>query len=193
MNIVEEARKYAISEIDKFGFPTLINFEISEKKALELAEKLNADIKIIQVGNSLMDLKLGQALREGRVSEHVAMSVEAAKEFLSGFDIDNTEKDKIINCIGTHHRDIPFKCIEAEICANADCYRFIHPRGFFANLVSLGERRFNLEDSLNRAEKKMDEKFNVLSLDICKEELTGYYKTLKSFINEARNYGRLLR
>ncbi len=187
MDIIQEARKYAISEIEKFGTPILPHFKISENRAIELAEKLNANKKIIQVGICLMDLKLGQALKENKLSEHVTMSVESSKEFLDKFDIDDSEKDKIINCIEAHHKTVPFRYIEAEICANADCYRFIHPRGFFAYLALLGKRYSSFEDCLNQAEKKLDEKYEILSLDICKDELEGFYKTFKKLIKEARN------
>ena len=37
----------------------------------------------------------------------------------------------------------------------------------------------------------MDEKHNILSLDICKEELEEYYKTLKKFITESKQFPKL--
>ncbi len=186
MDIIQEARKYALVEIEKYGLPNLLHFEISEKKALELAEKLKADKKIVQIGVYLMDLKLGQAKKENKLSEHVKMSVEASKEFLKKFDLDKDAEEKIINCVEAHHAQIPFKCVEAEICANADCYRFIHPKGFFVFLTILGKRYSDFSDSLEMAEKKLDEKHNILSLDICKKELGDYYKIFKQFIKEAR-------
>jgi hypothetical protein len=38
MDIVKEAKNLALKEIEKFGIPSKIHFEISEKKALELAK-----------------------------------------------------------------------------------------------------------------------------------------------------------
>jgi predicted SpoU family rRNA methylase len=185
MEIVDEARKFAVAEIDEHGLPNIVHFEISEKKALELAEKLNADKTIVHVGVCLMDLKLGQSLKENRISEHVKMSVESTKEFLNRFDIDNASKEKIINCVEAHHGG-PYKCTEAEICANADCYRFIHPKGFFVYLTVLGRRFKDFLDALNAAEKKMDEKHGILSLDVCKNELEKYYQALKGFIKDSK-------
>lgn len=187
MDIVQESRRYALSEIDKFGLPNPVHFGISEEKALELAEKLNADKKIVRIGICLMDLKLGQAFKEDKLKQHVEMSVEAAKGFLNRFDIDDASKEKIINCIEAHHGTVPFKCKEAEICANADCYRFIHPKGFFLYLTVLGRRNPDFSGCLAMAEKKMDEKRGILSLDICKQELDIYYKVLKKLIEDARN------
>jgi hypothetical protein len=186
MDIAEESRKYALSEIETFGLPNRTHFDISEKKALELAEKLGADKAIVRAGVALMDLKLGQAFKEGRLKEHIGMSVEAAKEFLDGLGIDDPAKEKIINCIEAHHGTVPYKCKEAEICANADCYRFVHPKGFFLYLTVLGRRNPEFSVCLDAAEKKMDEKHSVLSLDACKSELDEHYKILKQFIAEAR-------
>lgn len=187
MDIIQESRKLAISEIEKFGLPNLVHFEISERKAIELAEKLNADKTIVQIGVHLMDLKIGQSFKENKVSQHVQMSVEATREFLSKFDINEISKQKILNCVEAHHGNIPFKCAEAEICANADCYRFIHPKGFFVFLTILGKRSPSFSECLINAESKMDEKYNILSLDVCKAELEEYYHTLKKYISDAKS------
>lgn len=185
MDIVQESKKLALSEIEKFKLPDLVHFEISEKKALELTDKLGADKKIVQIGIYLMDLKLGESFRNGSVSDHVQKGIDVAKKFLEEFDIDEISKKKIINCIEAHHGDVEFGCIEAEICANADCYRFIHPRGFFAYIALLGKRFDSIDDCLRQAEVKLDEKKKILSLDICKEELDDYYKEFKKMIQES--------
>ncbi len=75
-----------------------------------------------------MDLKIGQCIKEGKVAEHVQRSSEAAQEFLQPFDIDKDTFDKVISCVESHHGVNNYFCKEAEICANADCYRFLHPR-----------------------------------------------------------------
>jgi hypothetical protein len=188
MDSIQAAREYAVSELEKFGSPLPLHFEISEKKGIELAEKLVADIVVVRMGVYFMDLKIGQALKENRLQEHIRMSVDAAKEFFATHPFDEDSQRKIINCIEAHHADVPFSCIEAEICANADCYRFLHPRGFFSYLILSGKRGSNLSDCLKFAEEKMDEKHRILSLDICKKELDGYYSTLKQFISDARSF-----
>lgn len=182
-NIVKESDKFALSEIEKFGFPEQMPYTISNEKGLELARKLNADETIVQVGTRLMDIKLGQAMKEGRTQDHIKMSVEAVKEFLGEFDVSDDFKKKIINCIEAHHGTMPFKCKEAEICANADCYRFLLPRGFFNFLMALGKMGLKLEEAMKLAESKVEEKYNILSLEICKKQLEGYYQQIKQFLN----------
>ena len=85
-----------------------------------------------------------------------------------------------------HHGKIPYTCIEAEICANADCYRFISPKGFLSYLATLGKRHDDFASCLNDAEKKLDEKYALLSLDFCKQELEPRYQTFKTSIQQAR-------
>lgn len=186
MGIVRESRKYALSEIEKFGFPDLALFEISEKKAIELAEELKADKKIVQMGVYLMDLKLGQAFKDNKVSQHIKMSITAAEDLLKNLAVEETIREKVINCIEAHHGEVPFKSLEAEICANTDCYRFIHPKGFFLYLILLGRSGLTFNDCLKAVEEKLDEKYKLLSLEICKEELEDTYWNLKRYIAEAR-------
>lgn len=186
MDVVQESRKYALSEIEKFGLPDLALFEISEKKAIELAERLKADKKIVQMGVYLMDLKLGQAFKDNKVSQHIKMSIAAAEDFLKNLAVEESVLEKVINCIEAHHGKAPFKSLEAEICANADCYRFIHPKGFFLYLILLGKSGLTFNDCLKAVEEKLDEKYKILSLEICKEELGDIYWDLKRYIAEAR-------
>lgn len=184
--IVEKAKELALAEIKKTGLPIPEHFNLANSKGQELAEKLGGDKDIILLGTMLMDLKLGECLQEGKLPEHIRRSSDEAKKFLEQFKIDQKTKNKIINCIEAHHRTIPFTCTEAEICANADCYRFLHPRGIFAYLASLGKRLDNLNDILAQLELKMDEKMKTLTLALCKKELQPHYKSFKEYIKQAR-------
>ena len=177
--IIKKAEEYALSEIEKYGSPSKINLETSNKKGEELAKLLNADLEIVQVGTRLMDIKLGEAKAKGKIKEHVRMSSEASKQFLSPFDLQKEEVDKIINCVEGHHGTAKWLCKEAEICANADCYRFLLIRNWLLSLV-------DLEGNLKLLEEKAEEKWKVLSLDICKKELESDYKLIKEIIRRAK-------
>lgn len=188
MDIVQAARKYAVDEIGKYGSPHLINFKTSEKKALELATKLDVDKEIVSIGVYLMDIKLGQAIKEKHAQDHVDMSVVATKIFLEQYSIDQSKKDKIINCVAAHHKYIPYTCLEAEICANADCYRFMEPKGIFLFIHILSkERQMEFKKILESVEAKLEEKHNILSLDICKNELAENYKVFKKMLSEIKD------
>ena len=184
MDITQEAKNLALKEIEKFGIPNLVHFEISEKKVIELCEKLNADKTIALTGYYLMDLKLGESFKFNKIEDHIKMSLDGARQFFTKSNLDEETKKKIINCIEAHHGNIPFICKEAEICANADAYRFLHPKGFFATLAFIG-KDLGFEKTLNLLNQKINEKYKILSIDICKEELTKYYYQLKELIKSA--------
>ena len=114
---------------------------------------------------------------------HVLMASEFSSKFLKDYDITEEEFNKIINCIEAHHGKIPFKCIEAEIVANADCYRFIHPLGAFSYLGILANRSNDTIQNIKQLEFKQKEKYNILSLEKAKEELYSYYDHFSKLFN----------
>jgi len=184
--IIEGARKLALVEIDKYGTPKLEHFEISLKKGVELANKLSADVNIVILGVMLMDLKIGECLVANKLSEHIGRSAEAAKLFLQTFKLEKEVFDKIIGCITSHHGAKPYPSLEAEICANADCYRFLSPAGALNYIAMLGKRGVEYEEILKQLEAKMDEKYGIISLDICKKECAEFYREFKDLLIRAR-------
>lgn len=184
--IIAQAQAYALKEIEEFGSPKIEHLVLSNEKGQELAEKLWADKDIVMLWTILMDLKIGQCIKENKLSEHVQKSAQAAQVFLNQYDIDKDTLNKIMSCIESHHGVAQYSCKEAEICANADCYRFLHPRGLLAAFILRGKRDQDVENILTQIEYKLDEKYNALSLDIWKQELEWYYKEFKALIKQAR-------
>ena len=79
MNIASDARELALSRKS----PARVHFEISEQKAIELCDKFGeANKTIVQVGVSLMDIMLKEAMSKDKISEHVQLGVDFRKEFL---------------------------------------------------------------------------------------------------------------
>jgi len=185
--IIKQAQALAIEEINKFKVPKLEHFILANSQGQRLADQLKADKEIVLLGTILMDLKIGQCKQEGRLAEHVKESSLAAQEFLKQFDLPLDVLAKIISCIESHHGVEKYSCLEAEICANADCYRFLSPTGFFHSLIAFSNRGLNFNDCLSQLENKIEEKHRVLSLDICRQELEGYYQDFKRLITEAKN------
>lgn len=119
-----------------------------------LAEYYHVDKKIIKIGLYLMDIKLKESRKLGRKSEHDLMATDYAKEFLKGYELTSDEYEKIINCIEAHHKKVPFNSIEAEICANADCYRFISPKGVFAYEEFLATKLDDMHEIVKKLQVK---------------------------------------
>lgn len=185
--VIDKAEEFALSEIKKYGLPGLPGFNLSNAKGPELANKLGANSDIVQIGTRLMDIKLGEAFSQKRLNEHIKMSVETTRDFLSQFNLEQDIVEKIINCVEGHHGTVKWICKEAEICANADCYRFLQVRNWLAFLKSLGTKDETFNQDLKLAEEKADEKWKVLSLNICKIELEPEYKLIKEIIQKAKS------
>ncbi|MBI4015390.1 MAG: hypothetical protein HY362_01585 [Candidatus Aenigmarchaeota archaeon] len=184
MDPVEIAKAAAIAEIKKHGLPSQLHLDLSLSKAIELAEELGADRLVVELGTILMDFKLGEATSLRKKEEHAELSVAAAEKLLHGL-LDSEKLGKVLACIKEHHLQ-SFSCIESEICANADCYRFLSPRGFLSFLHSLGNRKMSFNDSIVYVEEKADEKWEILSLPQCKEELEPFYRQIEEFIRLAK-------
>jgi len=186
--LVKEIRLEAIKEISKYGSPPLLLFEISEHHAILLADKYNANKKVILAGSYLADYKLGLALKQNRIQDHVKMSCISARKLLKRLKIEDKISDEIIHCIEAHHGTIPYKSLEAEIVANADCYRFLTMRGVVGFINNLSQRNDqDINGIIKYVEQKANEKWNVISLKEVKKELSVYYKEIQKLVYNAKN------
>lgn len=184
--LVTDSVEYALSEIEQYGLPTVLHFNLSLNKAKELAEMASANVNLAQVGAALMDIKLGEAFKTGRLKEHVAMGVEASRNFLQNYDVTQEELDSIINCIEAHHGAVSFSCVESEIVTSADCYRFMHPVGVLSYLGTLAKRGLTFDEILNQTEDKLEEKKALLSFKSAEQELIPYYNNFKNMFATSR-------
>ena len=186
-NIIKVVEEFSLQEIEKNGSPLLDHFLIANAEGQRLVQQVSGDGDVVLLGTMLMDCKLGECIKEGKLKEHVQRSSQAGKKLLEEYNVDQETIRKVLNCIEAHHKDVPFTCKEAEIVANADCYRFLTPRGIFAYIKMLEKRYASLDEALHQVELKMDEKWNILSLPLCKKELEKNYKMFKQLIKEARS------
>jgi hypothetical protein len=182
-NIIIDAKKLAETETGKDIRPL---YDLANNIGQILAEKLGANKEIVMLGTLFMDLKRTQAVKENRLKDHTNMSLSATKEFLKKYNIDKVMLGKIYNCIEAHHGDVPFKHLEAEIVANADCYKFLSPKGFIIFISLLGQRDMKFNELLSYTEEKIEEKWKILSLYECKNELEEHYYYIKKLITDAR-------
>jgi len=184
--VVKAAEKFDREERKKGNSPPEILQELLIEYTKKICRKLKADEDLALVGAYLMDIKIGQAIRERKVEEHVEMSLKAAKKFVKKFNLPKETWDKIKNIIRAHHGTVPYKCLEAEIVANADCFKFLHPKGAMFFLTNLGERGREFSESLKYFENKVEEKQKTISLGVCRKEAKEYYKLLRKLIDLAK-------
>lgn len=184
-DIVNDLDQLAVAEIMKYNIPTLDNYNDVTNVAIELGKRLGANLSVIKLGSRFLDIKLGEANKEKKPSEHITKALGFAKEFLGNYPLEEDVKQKIFNCIMEHHGK-KFSCIESEICANADCYKFLVPKKVLRMFYNWRQRGYNFEEIFLLAEEKLDERWNSLTLEICKKELQDNYNKIKDFLDVAR-------
>ena len=182
-DIVSAAEKYALREIELYGTPKTEHFNLSNKVGQKLAKRLKADKDIVMLGTILMDLKLGECFKEGKLGEHIKRSSDAAKEFLRQYSLEDGFVDKVINCIESHHGS-QYICPEAEICANADCYRFTSVKGFLFYVRN--GREMSFDELTSFLKRKLEEKWNAISLDFVKKDLENEHKVIVQILENLK-------
>lgn len=183
-DIADNCDFIAQKELEEYGLPTPRHYKLSMDAGIRLANKLGANVDMVRAGVALMDIKLGECAKEGRQGEHVAASAEFAEELLTNFQADDQTKAILLNSVRAHHGKEPFDSLEAEIVANADCYRFIHPRGVMSFHATVVKRGKNHNDALANVKFKLEEKHSIMSLDAAKEDLEEYYNMFVKILDE---------
>lgn len=183
--LLKELRQFAYSEVERTGMPIKMHVDLATTKGIELANKLDANFEIVEAGTLMMDCVLGDAIKEGRIKDHVQMCYQKTKEMLSGFDnISHKDKENILQCVLQHHGSDKFYSTESEICCNADCYRFASIRGFTISVRYLRDMTF--EEMVKLISNKVDEKWNALTLDICKQEIEPQYEVIQKILSQIK-------
>lgn len=183
-DFVKVAKDFAFSEQERTSMPLAQHIELSTEVGMKIAKRLKADSQIVEAGTYLMDCMIGQALKENRLQDHIKMSADKTEELLQDFGLSSQDKENIIHCVLEHHGAKKFYSLESEICCNADCYRFISIIGFSYAMRFLRDMPFS--DLVVLLENKVKEKWNALSLEICKKEIEPQYALIKKFVEELK-------
>lgn len=185
--LIKISYDYNESELEKNKSEIGVLDDLALEHAVRLAKKYHANETVVRIAMNFMDSKLPEASKEGVPKEHIGRSLAVTKEYLEKV-IDASEEDKqnIINCVAEHHGAEKYSSIESEICANADCYKFMSARGIMAYASILARRHNDLDFEWNKLEAKMDEKYNILSMEEVREELEPTYLMFKDILEAAR-------
>lgn len=184
--LITIVRDFVYEDIDRYGAPSKFQVDFANEKGQWLAKQLNANENIVELGTLLMDCKLGLAYKEGRIKDHIQMSREKAEEILStDSQITEQEKEVILDCVKQHHGSSKFSSLEAEICCNADCYKFASVKGVIGSIKNNGDMPLN--DMVKLFLEKADEKWQALSLDMCKKELKPEYEAIRTLLSNYRS------
>ena len=179
-DFLKQVRLFVYTEIERTGVPARPQVDFTTETAKNLARTLGADVTIVEIGTLLMDAMMGQALIENRPKDHIQMALDKTNELLSQSTLSDVEKDNIRHCVSEHHGLNKFYSIESEVCCNADCYKFASVKGFTISLRYT--RDMSLPELIQLLKEKVEEKWNAISLDIVKKDLTPQYQTLTKLL-----------
>ncbi len=174
------ARELAYSQ----SVPPKAQIDLATEKGKKLALEIGANIDIVEAGTLLMDCAITQAIAENRLPEHVQMGLEKANELMEKFPLQKEDKENIRHCILEHHGSNNFYSIESEVCCNADCYRFTSVQGFM-NAVRY-TREMDFVDLVKMLNFKVEEKWNAISLNVVKIELTPQHELIKKILENLK-------
>ena len=179
--LLEKAYQLSLQEVQKHQAPSTFHLDLSINQGQILAKKLKANMQIVRLGTILMDCGLGEAMSLGKLPQHIKIGFLKTEKFLKSFpELTKLEKNNIMSCVLEHHGVSQFFSLESEICCNADCYRFVSVKGVLGGMV-LG-RKMELETMVSLYRQKAEEKWQSLSLDVCKKELKPQYDVIKKFL-----------
>ena len=185
--LIKVSYDYNESELIKNKSEIKVLDDLALEKAIGLAKKYNANETIVKIAMNLMDSKLPEASKERVPKEHIVRGLEVTKDFLDQLtDASDEDKENILACVREHHGADKYSSIESQVCANADCYKFLSARGIMAYASILARRHNDLDFEWNKLEAKMDEKYKILSMDDVKEELEPTYLVFKDILKNAR-------
>lgn len=185
--LIIKTDKFNRQEIQKYNPDMEFLHDICLKAGIRLAKEYGANENIVKIALSMMDSKLPEALHLGKPKEHILMSSNATKELLKNLEfLSEYDKKNIVKCVEEHHGVEKYFSIESEVCANADCYTFVHPKGVLFYSSMLGRRFHDFNKELDQLEFKLNEKHSTISLPLVKDELESYYEFFQKAIVEAK-------
>jgi hypothetical protein len=178
---IQLADSWATRENKQFGIQKYL-YTTAKNAGEKIAKHYKVDIDIIHLGTILMDIKLGKAKQENKLKEHTKMSHKTTANLLNKFKISSRDKKKILDGVKYHHGTKKFPSLEAEIIANADCYKFLSLINIKKYLKTLKQRGLTKKQSIKQAQYKFNEKKRALSLAYCKKDLKFEIKKTENYL-----------
>lgn len=183
--IIEEVRRFVKEESKKpenwWGeeFYSLHLVSV-HKYAKKLAEKLNADLEIVELAAWLHDIG---SIIKGRENHHIT-GAEIAEKKLGDLGYEKEKIDKVKHCILAHRgsREIDAETIEAKIIKDADSLStFGHIQGPF--LAAFVYEKRSQVDARNSVRQKFRNSWNKLYFNESKELIKPRYDAAMLLLN----------
>lgn len=162
--------------------PGVVLNTISDLKLQELSARYKHDSEALWIGAYIADLFITEAIKTGKIAQHIPMALDYAKKVIAENHIPSDKAEIILELIATHHGGDQ-KHIESKLFKNADCFKFLDPKGVFhifgAKYEIHDEAHFH--EAIQYAMFKLEEKYALVDIDEqTKKEATELYTMWKA-------------
>lgn len=138
---------------------------ITDKKLTEIAKSYPHNHDCLWVGTYLADLFITEAKATGDITKHVSMALDYANKIFALEKIQKQDAEIILEIIATHHGGKQ-KHIESKLFKNADCFKFLDPKGVFHIFSATYDRiEEGFEKAIQYTMFKVEEKFSLVDLN----------------------------
>jgi len=178
-DIVEKIRQFVEIECKKpnANYPTAYKYHFVHMHdyAKQLAEKLGADVELVEIAAWLHDIG---SIINGRKDHHIT-GAKIAEEKLKELDYPQDRIEKVKFCIlnhrGSKENENNRNIIEAKIIAEADSISsFDFIEGLFS--AAFVTEKLSREEAKNSIRQKLQNKWNQLSLEESKKLIKPRYE-----------------
>lgn len=180
-DVVESIKKELMKRCDLYNQKYDYDFwndhiKFVVKNAVELAEKYDADVEIVELGALLHDIAMPSEY--GPREEHNVYGVEIAEELLTKLNYPQDRKERVKDCVLRHRgsKDLPRNTIEEQCVADADVLAHFDciPSLF---RLAYGEMNLNVSEGEEFLRKKLERDYNKLS-DNTREMIKERYNNI---------------
>ncbi|NMC36686.1 hypothetical protein GYA49_06660 [Candidatus Beckwithbacteria bacterium] len=178
---IAKIKDFALEQIELYQLPSRFHFNYANDIGQFLAKKYKANQQIVLLGTILMDCMLGVAFEDNKINEHIALSAKKTKTLLTNLQgLSSKERENIHYCVLQHHGVKEFYSLEAEVCCNADCYRFVSIKGFIGGIRFTSNMK--LKAIVELYQQKVEEKWQAISLSYVKQDLKADYQAIQNLL-----------
>lgn len=139
---------------------------IAEEKSKEILTRYSCNEDAFWIGFYCADMMIFEAKSKGNLNLHIPLAVEYFLQLKDKYSISEELSTIVLDIIETHHGGEQ-RTIESKIFKNADCFKFLNPKGVFHIFGSFYK---NSEESFKEAIEytlyKVDEKYHLVDLDM---------------------------
>jgi hypothetical protein len=136
-----------------------------EKVLKEVASRYRHDSDSLWIGSYLADMFIQESKEIGDINKHIPMALAYANKLFDEENLPLSKQKIILEVISTHHGGTQ-KYIESRLYKNADCFKFLEPKGvfhIFSAFYKADEKSF--KEAMEYTIFKVEEKYRLVDLD----------------------------